>query len=113
MQFTIERIFDHASNCISAYSDTDGDEAYIMDFICQKYLPAVNGKLEDNFMIEFRNRPFESPIYIFASRLASEPYVEEHEYQLLILTERDAKETGNFILIDEIASFKQRNQAHN
>lgn len=105
MNFEIERIFDEAYQVCEVYCG-DCVEDYIMDFIFEEYLPS-NEKLEKSFLIEFRPKPFENPIYIFAMS------DEDSEYHLLVLTHKDAVESGNFVLMDEIKTFRERTASFN
>lgn len=96
MNFSIDRIFDEAFSILGRNS-SDPEEA-IMDFIFNEYLPLQEGELENSFIVEVRVKPFENPVYILACR-------DDDTYLLLVLTKRDAVESGNFVLQDEISRF--------
>lgn len=100
MEFEIDRIFDQAYRILGEYCNGyESPEECLLRHFPEK-------EINEPTIFEFRIKPFEVPIYVICCK---------HEYSvhLIVATRKDAINTGNFVMIDEIDSFRKRQASHN
>lgn len=101
MEFEIDRVFDHAHEILSTYCN----EYETTEDCLMRYFPKEQF-VDPATIFEFRIKPFEVPIYVICCR-------NEYTVHMLAATRKDAANTGNFGMIDEIDSFRKKQTSHN
>ncbi len=101
MEFEVDRIFDQAHKILCAYCDEyeTPEDCLLRHFPKEQFT-------EPATIFEFRIKPFEIPVYVICCQ-------NEDTVHILAATKKDAINTGNFIMIDEIDSFRKRKASFN
>lgn len=101
MEFEVDRIFEQAHDVLSVYCEEyeTPEECLLRHFPKEDFTEPAS-------IFEFRIKPFEIPVYVICC---------QHEYtvHMLVATKKDAEETGNFVMIDEIESLRKRKASFN
>jgi len=97
MNFEVDKIFDDAFEKILKYHEEPSD--FIFEFVRDKFI-------ENACIFELKIRPYEPPIYIICIK-------HDDTIHMIAASKKDAKNSGNFVLIDEINSFIKNNPCCN
>ena len=96
MEFEVDKIFDQAHDILSAYCE----EYETPEECLLRYFPKDDCE-ECAAIFEFKIKPFETPIYVICCQ-------NEDTMHMLVATKKDADDTGNFVMIDEINSLRNK-----
>lgn len=94
MKIEIDKIFNQAFELIRVYCE-DGQTPE--EFILQNF-PFCDLLQEDTGIFEYKIRFFEIPIYLMC-------FLDEEVIHVIVASKKDAIESNNFVIIDELQNF--------